>query len=65
MQSEKELTTAAKSKRIVKNTAMLYIRMLFVMAVSLYTSRIVLHALGEENYGIYNVVGGIMVMKRR
>ena len=62
MQSEKELTTAAKSKRIVKNTAMLYIRMLFVMAVSLYTSRIVLHALGEENYGIYNVVGGIIVM---
>lgn len=41
---------------------MLYIRMFFVMAVSLYTVRIVLNILGETDYGIYNVVGGIIVM---
>lgn len=41
---------------------MLYIRMLFGMLVSLYTSRIVLNALGVEDYGIYNVVGGFVAM---
>ena len=41
---------------------MLYIRMIFLMAVSLYTSRVVLNTLGVEDYGIYNVVGGIVVM---
>jgi len=50
------------NKRIAKNTGMLYIRMLFVMAVSLYTSRIVLNALGIVDFGIYNVVGGIVAM---
>jgi len=50
------------NKRIAKNAAMLYFRMLFTMAVSLYTSRIVLNTLGVENFGIYNVVGGIVVM---
>lgn len=49
-------------KRIVKNTAFLYMRMLVVMAVTFYTSRVVLHALGEVNYGIYDVVGGIVTM---
>ena len=46
------------NKRIAKNTMMLYIRMLFSMVVSLYTSRVVLNTLGVEDYGIYNVVGG-------
>lgn len=41
---------------------MLYIRMLFGMLVSLYTSRVVLQALGVEDYGIYNVVGGFVAM---
>ena len=51
-----------KTKRIAKNTIMLYIRMLFGMMVSLYTSRIVLQTLGVEDYGIYNVVGGFVAM---
>lgn len=53
-------TTAEKNKRIAKNTLLLYFRMLLVMAVSLYTSRLVLQALGVEDYGIYNVVGGFV-----
>lgn len=44
------------NKRIAKNTAFLYLRMLFVLVVSLYTSRVVLNVLGVEDYGIYNVV---------
>lgn len=50
------------NKRIAKNTLLLYVRMLFMMIVSLYTSRIVLSALGVEDYGLYNVVGGLVVM---
>lgn len=41
---------------------MLYVRMLFSMLVSLYTSRVVLNTLGVEDYGIYNVVGGFVSM---
>lgn len=54
--------TAENNKRIAKNTLLLYFRMLFMMVVSLYTSRVVLNALGVEDYGIYNVVGGIVLM---
>lgn len=50
------------TKRIAKNTLMLYVRMLFGMLVSLYTSRVVLSTLGVEDYGIYNVVGGFVAM---
>ena len=50
------------NKRIAKNTLLLYFRMLFMMVVSLYTSRVVLNALGVEDYGIYNVVGGVVAM---
>lgn len=50
------------TRRIAKNTLMLYVRMLFGMLVSLYTSRVVLQALGVEDYGIYNVVGGFVAM---
>ena len=57
MTSQRENT-----KRIAKNTLMLYGRMLFSMLVSLYTSRVVLQALGVEDYGIYNVVGGVVAM---
>ena len=55
-------STAENNKRIAKNTAMLYIRMLLIMAVTLYTSRVVLKVLGVEDFGIYNVVGGVVAM---
>lgn len=55
-------TISQDNKRIAKNTLMLYLRMLFSMLVSLYTSRVVLSTLGVEDYGIYNVVGGIVAM---
>lgn len=55
-------STAENNKRIAKNTAMLYIRMLLIMAVTLYTSRVVLEVLGVEDFGIYNVVGGVVAM---
>ena len=51
-----------KTRRIAKNTLMLYVRMLFLMLVGLYTSRVVLGALGEDDFGIYNVVGGVVAM---
>src|SRR5574344_727077 len=54
--------TSATNKRIAKNTLMLYIRMLFTMVVSLFTSRVVLQTLGVEDYGIQNVVGGVITM---
>lgn len=54
--------TSSNNKRIAKNTLLLYVRMLFIMAVSLYTSRVVLNALGVEDFGIYNVVGGVVAM---
>lgn len=50
------------NKRIAKNTLLLYFRMLLTMAISLYTSRLVLATLGEIDYGIYNVVGGFVTM---
>lgn len=53
---------AVNNKRIAKNTLMLYFRMFLTMAVTFYTSRVVLHTLGEVDYGIYNVVGGIVAM---
>lgn len=56
------MTQQDNNKRIAKNTLLLYFRMLFTMAVSLYTSRIVLATLGIEDFGIYNVVGGIIIV---
>lgn len=57
-----EQDNSVKSRRIAKNTLMLYVRMLALMFVGLYTSRVVLSALGENDYGIYNVVGGVVAM---
>lgn len=54
------MTTTENNKRIAKNTLVLYVRMFLVMGVSLFTSRIILNALGVHDYGIYNVVGGIV-----
>lgn len=48
--------------RIAKNTLLLYLRMLFQLGIALYTSRAVLNALGVIDFGIYNVVGGIIVI---
>ena len=50
------------NKRIAKNTLLLYFRMLFMMVVSLYTSRVILNALGVKDFGVYNVVGGVVAM---
>lgn len=50
------------TKRLAKNTLMLYFRMLFSMLVSIYSSRVILDALGESDYGVYNVVGGLVTM---
>lgn len=51
-----------RNKKIAKNTIFLYIRMLFVMLISLFTVRVNLKNLGVENYGIYNTIGGIVVL---
>lgn len=53
--------TTANNKRIAKNTLFLYFRMLLSMFVSLYTSRVILSVLGVVDYGINNVVGGLVV----
>lgn len=53
---------SANNKRIAKNTLLLYFRMIITMLVSLYTSRVVLNTLGVEDFGIYNVVGGVVAM---
>ncbi len=47
----------SNNKRIAKNTLLLYVRMLFIMGVTLYTARVVLDKLGEVDYGIYGAVG--------
>lgn len=56
MESEK----SSNNKRIFRNTVVLYVRMIVVMFISLYTSRLVLKALGVEDFGLYNVVGGVV-----
>lgn len=47
---------------LINNTLVLYVRMIVIMAVTLYTSRVVLKYLGQDNYGIYNLIGGIVVL---
>lgn len=54
--------SSVDNKRLAKNTVYLYLRMLFVMAVGLYTVRAILDILGVVDYGIYNVVGGVVTM---
>jgi len=49
-----------KNKRIAKNTLVLYVRVFFVMLISLYTVRVVLDILGVRDYGIYDVVAGVV-----
>ena len=54
--------TASNTSRIAKNTLLLYFRQILIMLVSLYTVRVVLNVLGAEDYGIYNVVAGVVTM---
>ena len=56
------MTATHDTKRIAKNTFFMYIRMFVMMLVSLYTSRVILNVLGVEDYGTYNVVGGVVSM---
>ena len=50
------------TQRIAKNTVLLYLRMFVMMIIGLYTSRVILKTLGVEDYGTYNVVGGVVSM---
>lgn len=56
------MNTSVDNKRIAKNTLLLYVRMFLMMGITLYTSRVVLQMLGVDDFGIYNVVGGIVVL---
>lgn len=51
-----------RNERIMRNTILMYIRMFITMGVSLYTSRFVLKALGVVDFGIFNVVGGLVTL---
>ncbi len=51
-----------ENKRIAKNTAFLYLRMILMMGINLFSSRIILQALGVSDYGLYNAVGSIVMM---
>ena len=53
------------NKRIAQNTMLLYLRLIIVMGVSLFTVRVVLKALGVVDYGIHNVVAGIVIDPKR
>lgn len=52
----------SSNKRIARNTSILYFRMLIIMGITLYTSRVVLRILGFEDFGIYNVLAGVILM---
>ena len=54
--------TFVDNKRIAKNTILLYVRMIILMVVTLYTSRVILAVLGVDDYGIYSLIGGIIAL---
>lgn len=56
------MSNSDNNRRIAKNTVLLYSRMFLIMGISLYTSRIVMKTLGVEDFGIFNVVGGVITM---
>ena len=65
--SNKE-TIMSTASRVIKNTGFLYARMIATLLVSLWTTRVILNALGDINFGIYNVVGGTInttILERR
>lgn len=53
---------SANNKRIAKNTVFLYMRMFLIMVINFYAARVILAKLGVVDYGIYNVVGGLVTM---
>ena len=61
-QQEFKTPDTGSEMRIARNTIYLYIRTFVMMIVSLYTSRVTLHVLGEEDFGIYNLVAGFVVL---
>ena len=56
------MNNSANNKRIAKNTMFLYFRSIFLILITLYTSRVILQSLGVKDFGIYNVVGGVVAM---
>lgn len=60
--TEKMPVSDTNYSRIAKNTVFLFFRMILTMGIGLYTSRVLLNALGVEDYGIYNIVGGFVAM---
>lgn len=56
------MSDISNNKRIAKNTLSLYVRMLVIMAVSFFSLRLLLQELGQEDYGTYNVIGGVVVL---
>ena len=56
------METSGNNKRIAKNTLLLYFRSILLILINLYTSRVILQSLGVADYGIYNVVGGMVTM---
>ena len=59
---EQDPNISAGSRRIARNTVFLYFRMFLLMLIGLFTSRVVLHTLGVTDVGIYNAVGGVVMM---
>ena len=59
---KKYMDNNANNKRLAKNTIFLYLRLLLILIISLYTSRVILRTLGISDYGLYNVVGGVVTM---
>ena len=55
------MDSTTSNKRIARNTVMLYVRMLLLMLVTLYTSRVVLMELGVEDFGLYSIVGSVVI----
>ena len=55
-------STLSDNRRIAKNTLFLYVRSIIVLIITLYTSRVILQVLGVEDYGIYNLIGGVVTM---
>lgn len=55
-------TVSENSRRIARNTALLYVRMTVMLIVGLYTSRVVLNALGQDDFGVYGAVGGVVAL---
>lgn len=56
------MDSSSNSKRLAKNTLFLYFRMILLMLIGLYTSRVILRLLGVEDYGIFSVVAGVIAM---